>query len=78
MILSTMESEEIIRMPDSNFIDYVKIFCASGHGGAGPATEVRVRFTCTVPSTSRREALTVATAAGEDTSSCAPTPSSGL
>ena len=25
MTLSTMESEEIIRMPDSNFIDYVKL-----------------------------------------------------
>ena len=22
-------------MPDSNFIDYVKIYCASGNGGAG-------------------------------------------
>ena len=24
-------------MAESNFIDYVKIYCASGHGGAGSA-----------------------------------------
>ena len=39
-----MESEEIIRMPDSNFIDYVKIFCASGHGGAGSVHLHRAKY----------------------------------
>ncbi|MDP4281602.1 MAG: GTPase ObgE, partial [Bacteroidota bacterium] len=31
-------------MPDSNFVDYVKIFCASGHGGAGSAHFLRTRL----------------------------------
>ena len=31
-------------MPDSNFIDYVKIFCASGHGGAGSAHLHRAKY----------------------------------
>ena len=26
-----------MRIRNSNFIDYVKIFCRSGNGGAGPA-----------------------------------------
>ncbi|MBL6949602.1 MAG: GTPase ObgE [Bacteroidales bacterium] len=30
-------------MPDSNFVDYVKIFCASGKGGAGSAHFLRTR-----------------------------------
>lgn len=30
-------------MPDSNFVDYVKIYCASGHGGAGSAHFLRTR-----------------------------------
>ena len=30
-------------MPDSNFVDYVKIFCASGHGGAGSAHFLRTK-----------------------------------
>ena len=31
-------------MPDSNFIDYVKIFCASGHGGAGSMHLHRAKY----------------------------------
>ena len=31
-------------MPDSNFIDYVKIFCASGHGGAGSTHLHRAKY----------------------------------
>ena len=31
-------------MPDSNFIDYVKIYCASGHGGAGSAPLHRAKY----------------------------------
>lgn len=31
-------------MADSNFIDYVKIFCASGHGGAGSAHLYRAKY----------------------------------
>ena len=31
-------------MPDSNFIDYVKIFCSSGHGGAGSAHLHRAKY----------------------------------
>ena len=31
-------------MPDSNFIDYVKIFCASGNGGAGSTHLRREKF----------------------------------
>jgi GTP-binding protein len=31
-------------MPDSNFIDYVKIFCASGHGGAGAMHLHRAKY----------------------------------
>lgn len=31
-------------MPDSNFIDYVKIWCASGHGGAGSVHLMRAKF----------------------------------
>ena len=31
-------------MPDSNFIDYVKIYCASGHGGAGSAHLHRAKY----------------------------------
>ncbi len=31
-------------MPESNFIDYVKIFCASGHGGAGSAHLHRAKY----------------------------------
>ena len=31
-------------MPDSNFIDYVKIFCASGHGGAGSVHLHRAKY----------------------------------
>ena len=31
-------------MADSNFIDYVKIFCASGHGGAGSAHLHRAKY----------------------------------
>ena len=31
-------------MTDSNFIDYVKIFCASGHGGAGSAHLHRAKY----------------------------------
>jgi GTPase len=30
-------------MADSNFVDYVKIFCASGHGGPGSAHFLRTR-----------------------------------
>jgi len=30
-------------MPDSNFVDYVKIHCASGHGGAGSRHFMRTR-----------------------------------
>jgi len=30
-------------VPDSNFVDYVKIFCASGKGGAGSAHFLRTR-----------------------------------
>ncbi|MCK9203982.1 MAG: GTPase ObgE [Bacteroidales bacterium] len=30
-------------MPDSNFVDYVKIFCASGNGGAGSHHFLRTR-----------------------------------
>jgi GTPase len=30
-------------MPESNFVDYIKIFCASGHGGAGSAHFLRTR-----------------------------------
>jgi len=30
-------------MPESNFVDYVKIFCASGNGGAGSAHFLRTR-----------------------------------
>ncbi len=30
-------------MGDSNFIDYVKIFCSSGKGGAGSAHLYRAR-----------------------------------
>lgn len=32
-------------MPESNFVDYVKIFCRSGNGGAGSAHFHRDRFT---------------------------------
>lgn len=32
-------------MADSNFVDYVKIFCASGKGGAGSAHFLRTRLT---------------------------------
>ena len=31
-------------MPDSNFIDYVKIFCHSGHGGAGSMHLYRAKY----------------------------------
>ena len=31
-------------MPESNFIDYVKIFCASGHGGAGSTHLYRAKY----------------------------------
>ena len=31
-------------MPDSNFIDYVKLFCASGHGGAGSMHLHRAKY----------------------------------
>lgn len=31
-------------MPSSNFVDYVKIFCRSGHGGAGSAHFRREKF----------------------------------
>lgn len=31
-------------MPDSNFIDYVKLYCASGHGGAGSAHLHRAKY----------------------------------
>ena len=31
-------------MPESNFIDYVKIWCASGHGGAGSAHLMRAKY----------------------------------
>ena len=31
-------------MPESNFIDYVKIFCRSGHGGAGSAHLHRAKY----------------------------------
>jgi len=31
-------------MPESNFIDYVKIYCASGHGGAGSAHLHRAKY----------------------------------
>ena len=31
-------------MADSNFIDYVKIFCASGHGGAGSTHLHRAKY----------------------------------
>ena len=31
-------------MPDSNFIDYVKIYCASGHGGAGSVHLLRAKY----------------------------------
>ncbi len=31
-------------MPDSNFIDYVKIYCKSGHGGAGSAHLHRAKY----------------------------------
>ena len=31
-------------MSDSNFIDYVKIYCASGHGGAGSAHLHRAKY----------------------------------
>ena len=31
-------------MPDSNFIDYVKIYCASGHGGAGSMHLHRAKY----------------------------------
>ena len=31
-------------MPDSNFIDYVKIYCASGHGGAGSTHLHRAKY----------------------------------
>ena len=30
-------------MAESNFVDYVKIFCSSGHGGAGSAHFLRTR-----------------------------------
>ena len=32
-------------MSDSNFVDYVKIMCRSGHGGAGSAHLLRTRLT---------------------------------
>ena len=31
-------------MPDSNFIDYVKIYCASGNGGAGSTHLHRAKY----------------------------------
>ena len=31
-------------MPESNFIDYVRIFCASGHGGAGSSHLHRAKY----------------------------------
>jgi GTP-binding protein len=31
-------------MPESNFIDYVKIYCASGHGGAGSMHLYRAKY----------------------------------
>lgn len=31
-------------MPDSNFIDYVKIYCSSGHGGAGSMHLYRAKY----------------------------------
>ena len=31
-------------MAESNFIDFVKIFCASGHGGAGSAHLHRAKY----------------------------------
>ena len=31
-------------MADSNFIDYVKIYCASGHGGAGSVHLHRAKY----------------------------------
>ena len=32
-------------MSESNFVDYVKIFCASGNGGAGSKHFLRTRLT---------------------------------
>ena len=31
-------------MADSNFIDYVKIYCSSGHGGAGSMHLHRAKY----------------------------------
>lgn len=42
--LTPNETRIKIVMPDSNFIDYVKIFCASGHGGAGSAHLYRAKY----------------------------------
>jgi GTP-binding protein len=36
--------EELNKMPDSNFVDYVKIYCRSGNGGAGSAHFRREKF----------------------------------
>jgi GTPase len=36
--------EELKKMPDSNFVDYVKIYCRSGNGGAGSAHFRREKF----------------------------------
>ena len=33
-----------IRYMQSNFVDYVKIFCKSGHGGAGSAHLHRAKY----------------------------------
>ena len=35
---------DLFNMADSNFIDYVKIFCASGHGGAGSVHLHRAKY----------------------------------
>lgn len=47
-------------MAESNFIDYVKIFCASGHGGAGS-------MHLHGPNTSRKAVLTEETEDVADT-----------
>ena len=57
-------------MPDSNFIDYVKIWCASGHGGAGSMHLYRAKY---VPRGDR----TAETEAVGDISSFGPIRSSG-
>lgn len=39
-----ISAETKLIMADSNFIDYVKIFCASGHGGAGSMHLHRAKY----------------------------------